>query len=184
MRIRRAGTRRGESATWYVWANRLEEQIAIRNGVLEDHAPDRRWRFVLAWGFGSQRAAAAWVEEHREEVERIVADVLRQEIRREAGHVVSRILADEARTSVHQAELRVLLNRLDEIVGTLGSSQLLVVVEELGKWVAESERLYDRLVGTVQLACVLAGIGISYSDGEKPSPQPSPVGTGEGEDLE
>jgi hypothetical protein len=54
MVVRRTGAKRGTSPTWYVSADLLEEQAAIRAGLLEERSPDARWRFVLAWGFPSR----------------------------------------------------------------------------------------------------------------------------------
>lgn len=57
MIVRRTGAPAGTSPHWYVSADRPEEQAAIRAGLLEERAPDARWRYVLAWGFVSKAAA-------------------------------------------------------------------------------------------------------------------------------
>jgi len=69
MMIGRTAARRGSKTTWYVYADRAVEQRAIREGLLEERAPDVRWRFVLAWGLESKRAAVAALEELRPAVE-------------------------------------------------------------------------------------------------------------------
>lgn len=57
MRVRRTGGGKGRKATWYVWADRAEERGAMRAGLLEERSPDARWKYVLAWGFGTRGAA-------------------------------------------------------------------------------------------------------------------------------
>lgn len=75
MMIGRTAAKRGSKTTWYVYADRAAEQRAIREGLLEERAPDVRWRFVLAWGFRSKREAEAALEELRPAVEEAVEAV-------------------------------------------------------------------------------------------------------------
>jgi hypothetical protein len=63
MKVRRTGAKKGGRPTWYVWAERPEEQVAVRAGLLEEEAPaGQLFRYVLAWGFGSRSAAREAME--------------------------------------------------------------------------------------------------------------------------
>ncbi len=70
MRVRRTGARRGQSPTWYIYADQLEEQAAIRAGLLQDRSPDPRYRDVVAWGFARKAIAAGALSRLRPVVER------------------------------------------------------------------------------------------------------------------
>jgi len=65
VRVRRTGAGAGTSPTWYVWADRPEEQAAVRAGLLDERSPDARRRYVLAWGFPSREAAEEALERLR-----------------------------------------------------------------------------------------------------------------------
>lgn len=157
MRVRKTGAQRGERVTWYVWADREEERAAVRAGLLEERAPDARWRYVLAWGFGSRGGAVGAMAVMREEVERVVARMQGGGAEWCGRLVLARIFADEARLGAHNTELRGFVRRLEGIAGELREERLGVLAGELGRWVAEGARLYVRLVDTMQMACLLAG---------------------------
>lgn len=57
MRVRRTGARKGCAPVWYVQAETEEERAAFREGRVEEQSPGARWKYVLAWGFGSKREA-------------------------------------------------------------------------------------------------------------------------------
>lgn len=77
MRVRRTGAGRGRKPLWYVWADLEEEQEAIRAGLLDERAPDARWRFVLAWGFSSRSEAREEMKRLEEKVRWAVSGVSR-----------------------------------------------------------------------------------------------------------
>lgn len=76
MIVRRTAARRHEHPYWYIYADRPEEQAAIRAGLLEDRAPDARWRFVIEFGYRSKPAAVtAMEEEWAPKVEQAIAQL-------------------------------------------------------------------------------------------------------------
>ena len=78
MQIRRTGAAGAGSPTWFVCADREEEREAMRIGLLEEQAPlYSSWKYVLAWGFGSQEEAQAEMEEMKGEVGEAVEMVKR-----------------------------------------------------------------------------------------------------------
>ena len=80
MRIRRTGATRGDAPVWYVQADSAGEQLAFRAGLIEERAPDARWRYVMAWGFRSRPAAeAALPDLYAEMLEALL--VLREQVR-------------------------------------------------------------------------------------------------------
>jgi len=143
---------------WYVLADREEERTAIRVGLLEEKAPSALWRYVLAWGFGSHQAAADEMERLRPQVEGAVAMIESEEVVQCAQAVLGRLFLDEAKVSAHNAELRVLVQELTVLSGTLRSEQLTAFSVELRRWAADHQRLHERLLNTVQTACMLCGL--------------------------
>ncbi len=57
MLVRRTGARRHEHPYWYIYADRAEEQAAMRAGLLKDQAPDARFKYVVTFGLRSRQAA-------------------------------------------------------------------------------------------------------------------------------
>jgi hypothetical protein len=63
MIVRQTGARRHEHPYWYIYADLPEEQAAIRAGLLDDRAPDARWRFVIEFGRSKPAAVQAMEQE-------------------------------------------------------------------------------------------------------------------------
>jgi len=154
MKVRRTGGKRGSSPTWYIWADDAREQAAIRAGLVAEMAPDARFRFVLAWGFGSEAEATAAMERMREELDL-------PELAREEGwpeRIVKRVIEDDARLKVHQRELATLEGQLGVLARELGDARLFALAREFAGWRETQETLRLEMVDTVELACLLCGM--------------------------
>jgi len=156
MKVRRTGGKKGESVTWYVGADSAEEQVAIRAGLLEEKAPDARWRYVLAWGYPTRQAAIEAMEKLRPVVEAVVEMIITDnEIRAKGELILARIFAADARLDAHWTELRVLANRLTALARELDEARIEALAGELERWIEDGKGLRCRLVDTVQMACLL-----------------------------
>jgi len=155
MRVKRARARRGERVTWYIWADRPEEQAAIRAGVLEDAAPEGSlMRFVLAWGFGSRAGAEAAMERMREELD--LPEM--EDLTGWPARVITRIVADDARLRSHLRELLPIEAELRDLAKEMHQVRLFEVARRLAKWQEDHEQARLRLVDSVQLACLMCGV--------------------------
>jgi hypothetical protein len=72
MRVRRTGAKKGESVTWYVQAEGEEKEL-IRQGFWEEQAPNKKYIYVLQWGFDSKSDAEAAMERLEPRVEELLA---------------------------------------------------------------------------------------------------------------
>jgi len=158
MRVRRTGAGRGRSPTWYVAADRPDEQAAIVAGLLEERAPDARWRYILAWGFNRKAGAQRAMEDLRPAVQRAIDVMLAGELQVHAKTILAKLLQEHAQLDTHWTELRVLTVELNAIAGELNDTRLLVVAEMIVQWMSQGAGMRDRLTDTVQAACMLCGI--------------------------
>jgi len=168
VKVRR--TRDDKRTIWYVWADRLEEQTAIRVGLLEDHSPNARLKFVLGWGLPSLEAARNAIEQLQPTVDDVVAMIEAEEVIQSAQAVLGRLFLCEARVSAHNGELCALLREFRAMPLTLSEPKAAAMLLELEQWAVKGRVLYQHLLDTVQAACMLCSLtprdceAVSHSD--------------------
>ncbi len=163
MKVRRTGAKRGQSATWYVWADQPEEQAVIRAGLLEDRSPDNRVRYVLAWGLLNRKEAEKAMEDLRPKIEELTSRVGGVSLLQRGREVQARILAEDVRLDVCRTELRVLISQLSVLASELDNARLIALAEEMGRWLEAEARLWIRAVDAMQMACMLCVICDQYT---------------------
>jgi hypothetical protein len=166
MKVRRTGAKRGQSPTWYVWADQPSEQAAIKAGLLEEQAPDLGYRYILVWGCRSQQAARQAMERIRLEVEQAVALIMADDVASNAQVVLARLFHVHGQISERWAALNAHAVELGTVVHAtrLDHARLSAVAEALCEQIAITGSIVASLTDVVQMACLLC----SMADNDDP----------------